>query len=57
MAFDQISRRRVLQGTATVAFAGALSTRAMAKDTVVGFIYVGSRDEATTKRMLTVQPP
>jgi basic membrane protein A and related proteins len=45
MSFDRVSRRRVLQGTAAVAFAGALPTRAMAKDTVVGFIYVGSRDD------------
>jgi basic membrane protein A and related proteins len=45
MPFDRVSRRRVLQGTATVAFAGALPTRAMAKDTVIGFIYVGSRDD------------
>jgi basic membrane protein A and related proteins len=45
MPFDRVSRRRVLQGTAAVAFAGALPTRAMAKDTVVGFIYVGSRDD------------
>jgi basic membrane protein A and related proteins len=45
MPFDRVSRRRVLQGTATVAFAGALPARAMAKDTVVGFIYVGSRDD------------
>jgi basic membrane protein A and related proteins len=45
MSFDRVSRRRVLQGTAAVAFAGALPTRAMAKDTVVGFTYVGSRDD------------
>jgi basic membrane protein A and related proteins len=45
MPFDRVSRRRVLQGTAAVALAGALPTRAMAKDTVVGFIYVGSRDD------------
>jgi basic membrane protein A and related proteins len=45
MPFDRVSRRRVLQGTATVAFAGALPTGAVAKDTVVGFIYVGSRDD------------
>jgi basic membrane protein A len=45
MPFDRVSRRRVLQGTATVAFAGALPTRATAKDAVVGFIYVGSRDD------------
>ena len=46
MPSDRVSRRRVLQGTATLAFAGALPTRrAIAKDTVVGFIYVGSRDD------------
>jgi basic membrane protein A and related proteins len=46
MAFDPISRRRILQGTATVALAGALPMRrALAKDSVVGFIYVGSRDD------------
>ena len=46
MAFDPVSRRRILQGTATVALAGALPMRrALAKDTVVGFIYVGSRDD------------
>jgi basic membrane protein A and related proteins len=45
MSFDRVSRRRVLQGTAAAAFAGALPTRAMAKDTVIGFIYVGSRDD------------
>jgi basic membrane protein A and related proteins len=46
MAFNQISRRRVLQGAATLALAGALPVRpASAKDTVVGFVYVGSRDD------------
>jgi simple sugar transport system substrate-binding protein len=46
MAFDQVSRRRVLQGTAAIALVGALPTRrAIAKDTIVGFIYVGSRDD------------
>jgi basic membrane protein A and related proteins len=46
MAFNQISRRRVLQGAATLALAGTLPVRpASAKDTVVGFVYVGSRDD------------
>jgi basic membrane protein A len=46
MRFDPVSRRRVLQGTAALAFAGTLPVRrAMAKDTTVGFIYVGSRDD------------
>jgi simple sugar transport system substrate-binding protein len=46
MAFDRVSRRRVLQGTGAVALTGALPMRrALAKDTVVGFIYVGSRDD------------
>src|SRR6202162_327256 len=46
MRFDPVSRRRVLQGTAALAFAGTLpARRANAKDTTVGFIYVGSRDD------------
>ena len=46
MIFDALSRRRVLQGTAAVALAGTLPVRrAAAKDTTVGFIYVGSRDD------------
>ena len=46
MTFDQISRRRVLRGTAAVAAATALPLRqAAASDTTVGFIYVGSRDD------------
>ena len=41
---NRISRRQVLQGTAAVA--GVLPVRAaLAADTVVGFIYVGSRDD------------
>src|SRR6202043_3467349 len=41
---NQISRRQVLQGTAAVA--GVLPIRAaFAADTVIGFIYVGSRDD------------
>ena len=41
---NQISRRQVLQGTAAVA--GVLPIRAaLAADTVIGFIYVGSRDD------------
>src|SRR6516165_5018071 len=41
---SQLSRRRVLQGTA--ALAAMLPVRmAFAADTVVGFIYVGSRDD------------
>src|SRR3984893_11807797 len=41
---NQISRRQVLQGTAAVA--GVLPVRAaLAADTVIGFIYVGSRDD------------
>jgi simple sugar transport system substrate-binding protein len=43
---DQVSRRRVLQGSAALALAGTLRPRpASAKDTTVGFIYVGSRDD------------
>jgi basic membrane protein A len=46
MTFDALSRRRVLQGTAALAVAGTFSSRlAFAKDTTVGFIYVGSRDD------------
>jgi basic membrane protein A and related proteins len=43
-----ISRRHVLQGAAlgaVGAMAGGLPRMAFAKDTVVGFIYVGSRDD------------
>ena len=44
--FEQISRRRVLQAAAATALAGTMPVqRAFAKDTVVGFIYVGPRDD------------
>ena len=46
MNFDKVSRRSVLQGTAALTLATALPVRpASAKDTTVGFIYVGSRDD------------
>jgi basic membrane protein A len=46
MAFETLSRRQLLQGTAAAALAGTLPPGvAYAKDTVVGFIYVGSRDD------------
>src|SRR5580692_7715695 len=46
MTFDVVSRRRVLQGTAALTLAGVLPSRpAAAKDTTVGFVYVGSRDD------------
>jgi simple sugar transport system substrate-binding protein len=46
MTFHPVTRRRALQGTAAFALAGALPVgRAFAKETVVGFIYVGSRDD------------
>ena len=46
MIFDVVSRRRVLQGTAALTLAGVLPSRpAAAKDTTIGFIYVGSRDD------------
>ncbi len=46
MNFDNISRRRVLQGTAALTLGTALPlSRAFAKDTTVGLIYVGSRDD------------
>ena len=46
MPLPRISRRHLLQGTAATALAGTLPVRAaFAKDTVVGFVYVGSRDD------------
>jgi len=46
MNLDNISRRRLLQGTAVLAAGSALPLRrAAAADTTVGFIYVGSRDD------------
>ncbi|MEA2987482.1 MAG: basic rane protein [Alphaproteobacteria bacterium] len=46
MTFHPVTRRRALQGTAAFALAGTLPVgRAFAKETVVGFIYVGSRDD------------
>jgi simple sugar transport system substrate-binding protein len=46
MKFNQLSRRRLLQGAGMAAVAGALPTgSAFAATTTVGFIYVGSRDD------------
>ena len=46
MAFDRISRRHLLQGSAVFALGTALGERsAAAADTTIGFIYVGSRDD------------
>src|SRR5215475_12876447 len=46
MAFDRVTRRRLLQGAGVATLAGlAPAQRAMAADTVVGFLYVGSRDD------------
>jgi basic membrane protein A and related proteins len=46
MNFNHISRRRVLQGTAALTLGATLPvSRALASDTTVGFIYVGSRDD------------
>jgi basic membrane protein A len=50
MAISKISRRHLLQGAAAVGVGGTLSSvlpsgPAFAKDVVVGFIYVGSRDD------------
>src|SRR3984893_15826066 len=46
MRFSNLSRRQVLQGSAALALAGGFSVkRVLAADTVVGFIYVGSRDD------------
>jgi basic membrane protein A and related proteins len=46
MTFDSFSRRRLLQGGAALTLSTALPLRAaFGKDTTVGFIYVGSRDD------------
>jgi basic membrane protein A and related proteins len=46
MTFSRISRRHLLQGTGAAALATTLpGPAAFAKDTTVGFIYVGSRDD------------
>jgi len=46
MAFDRVTRRRLLQGAGVATLAGlAPAQRALAADTVVGFVYVGSRDD------------
>ena len=46
MNFHNISRRQVLKGTAALTLGSALPlNRALAADTTVGFIYVGSRDD------------
>src|SRR5229473_3728830 len=46
MAFDAFSRRKFLEGTAAAALAGTVPLRpAFAKDLVVGFIYVGPKDD------------
>jgi simple sugar transport system substrate-binding protein len=46
MTFDRTTRRQLLQGAAATAVAGTLPlSRAWAKDAVIGFIYVGSRDD------------
>ncbi len=46
MKFDSVSRRHLLQGTAALSLAASLPLRsAFAKETTIGFIYVGSRDD------------
>ena len=46
MKFDSVSRRHLLQGTAALGLAASLPLRsAYAKETTIGFIYVGSRDD------------
>jgi simple sugar transport system substrate-binding protein len=46
ITFDRPSRRHILQGSAALTLAAALPIRsASAKDTTIGFIYVGSRDD------------
>src|SRR3981189_1574422 len=46
MNFNQISRRRLVQGTAALTLGSAFGVRqSAAADATVGFIYVGSRDD------------
>src|SRR5690242_2921122 len=46
MGSFEISRRRLLQGGAALTIAGSFDIRAaLAADTTIGFIYVGSRDD------------
>ena len=46
MDFGRISRRHLLQGSAALTLGSALGIRsALAADTTIGFIYVGSRDD------------
>ncbi len=46
MTFDKLSRRHLLKGTAALTLGTALPLRgALAAETTVGFIYVGSRDD------------
>jgi basic membrane protein A len=46
MVFDNVSRRRLLQGGAALTLGSALGMRTgFAADTTIGFIYVGSRDD------------
>jgi simple sugar transport system substrate-binding protein len=46
MDFGRISRRHLLQGSAALTLGSALSVRAaLAAETTIGFIYVGSRDD------------
>src|ERR1700737_1817836 len=46
MDFGRISRRHLLQGSAALTLGSALGARsALAADTTIGFIYVGSRDD------------
>src|SRR3984893_10000739 len=46
MDFARISRRHLLQGGAALTLGTALGARsALAADTTIGFIYVGSRDD------------
>jgi basic membrane protein A and related proteins len=46
MDFGRISRRHLLQGSAALALGSTIGARAaMAAETTIGFIYVGSRDD------------
>src|ERR1044072_1614376 len=45
MAFHALTRRSFLEGAAAATLAGGLVTPAFAKDLVVGFLYVGPKDD------------
>src|ERR1051325_9240342 len=45
MAFDALTRRSFLESAAAATLMGGLATPAFAKDLVVGFLYVGPKDD------------